>query len=192
MIEGLYTAAFVVLVTSVILAYLYLKRGTKFALHAYQLDFLETLGASGAPEVEECATKYSISGPSAALQALAEEAIGDAKVQAECFDGFHCVHCGSVNPAAWIKERKGTKVPVELAVTKLVVSFLSMELLVPVEKRGEPPKRQVVEGARRADKDKAARCLVDWAIKNRNAVEDGKVKAKASRSPRARAKSPAK
>ena len=60
------------------------------------------------------------------------------------------------------------------------------------QKRGEPPKRQVVEGARRADKDKAARCLVDWAIKNRNAVEDGKVKAKASRSPRARAKSPAK
>ena len=33
-----------------------------------------------------------------------------------------------------------------------------------VVKVGEPPKRQVVPGPMRADKDKAARMCVDWAI----------------------------
>ena len=83
--------------------------------------------------------------------------------------------------------------PVELAVTKLVVSFLSMELLVPVEKLGEPPVRQVVDGPRRADPGKAARCAIDWAIKNYSALPDGQPKetapkkvVRATRSPKRR------
>ena len=37
--------------------------------------------------------------------------------------------------------------------------------MVKVEKKGDPPKKQIVEAPLRADKDKAARCCVDWAIK---------------------------
>ena len=88
----------------------------------------------------------------------------DKKVQAEIYDGFHCVHCGSKNPEPWIKDRKGKKEPYPLAVTEHVAAFLASELLVPVEKLGTPPVRQVVAGPRKAGPSKAARCAIDWAI----------------------------
>lgn len=135
-------------------------------LHGYQKDFLD-----------ELAIARGLGGAAGALQALVDQALGSEKVSSDIFDVFHCVHCGGVSPAEWISTRKGTKVAYDFAVTKDAATFLSKELLVPVEKRGDPPKRQVVEGPRRADVSKAARCCIDWAIKEYGATSDGKVKA---------------
>ena len=135
-------------------------------LHGYQKDFLD-----------ELAIARGLGGAAGALQALVDQALGSEKVSSDIFDVFHCVHCGGVSPAEWISTRKGTKVAYDFAVTKDAATFLSKALLVPVEKRGDPPKRQVVEGPRRADVSKAARCCIDWAIKEYGATSDGKVKA---------------
>lgn len=132
-------------------------------LHSYQKVFLDNLGASHG-------------GAGVALQMIVTRAINEPKVKAAIFDDFHCVHCGSVNPADWIKNQKGDKTPYKLQIGSEAKSFLRQPLLVPVEKRGEPPKRQIVEGPRRADVSKAARCCVDWAIKNYGAIKDGKAR----------------
>jgi len=50
-----------------------------------------------------------------------------------------------------------------------------------VEKLGEPPKKQVVAGAKTSNIHKAARCCIDWAIKHFDAVADGKLSAKKSK-----------
>ncbi len=150
----------------------------KFELHGYQIDFLD-----------EFARARGLKGAASALQAIVDEASGSETVRAAIFDSFHCVHCGSVSPAEWISSRKGKKEAYALAVTKDAVAFLSKEHLVPVEKRGEPPKRQIVEGPRRADVNKAARCCVDWAIKQYGASADGTIKMGAAK---ARSKSPKK
>ena len=71
-----------------------------------------------------------------------------------------------------MQNRKGKKEPYPLALSDKGAAYLAGEVLVKVEKLGEPPKRTVVEGPLRADKDKAARCCVDWAIKQYG--EDGK------------------
>jgi len=143
-------------------AYFLLSSVTKYELHGYQVDFLAAFakfrGASGA---------------AAALQSIVMEAIGDESVRAAMYDGFHCVHCGSKDPAPWIKERKGKKEPYALKLSEQAASFLASELLVPVEKLGQPPVRQVVDGARRSDHNKAARVAIDWAIQKYGAVEDG-------------------
>ena len=175
----------------VLLVVLTRKRGTKVELHGYQIDFLMTMYKAGLPEVMKCSKEYNISGASAALQALVEEAVHDEDKQKEIFDTFHCVHCGSVKPAEWIAGRKGKKEPHSLQLTKMATEFLKMDLLVPVEKLGTPPVRQVVSGPRRADVSKAARCCVDWAIKAYGAVADGNVAAHADMDvggPAARAK----
>ena len=88
------------------------------------------------------------------------------------------------------KGRKGKKEPYALAVNESVSNFLASAILVPVEKLGEPPVRQVVPGPKRADPSKAARCAIDWAIPKFDALADGKPKVKkimpsrASKSPR--------
>lgn len=168
------------------------KAGVTFELHAYQHDFLTAMASSSLPAVEAVTEKHGVTGAAAALQVLAEQALEDSKVRAKMYDTFQCVHCGSKNPAAWIKDRKGKKEPYTLPVTEQVSSFLATALLVPVAKLGEPPVRQVVEGPRKADPSKAARVAIDWAIQEYGALEDGKPKTKsAAKSPRA-AKSPSK
>lgn len=168
------------------------SRGASFELHGYQVAFLKRMAASNLPGIARRKAACGGDGVAAALQAVVEEAMVDPTIRAEIFDVYHCVHCGSVKPAAWIADDKGNKKPHVLGVSRPVVEFLSSAVLVPVEKRGEPPKRQVVEGPRRADRHKAARCCVDWAIKQSGDVADGKAPApaaqKAKKSP---AKSPA-
>ena len=77
----------------------------------------------------------------------------------------------------WIANRKGTKDVYKLQLSAPVVAFLSNNLLVKVARVGDPPVKQVVEGAKTADKSKAARCCIDWAIKKFGAIADGKPKA---------------
>ena len=178
------TTVFAIAVCWVIPAALYyytnlLAKNFTYELHAYQVDFLQAMAAAKLPAVEKCAKEDGVSGAAAALQAIALQAMQDQKVRATMYDTFHCVHCGSKNPAAWIKDRKGTKEPYHLAVTPPVAAFLATALLVPVQKLGEPPVRQVVDGPRHADSSKAARVAIDWAIQAYDALLDGKPKAKA-------------
>ena len=149
---------------------------TGYELHAYQYDFLTAMAAAKLPTVEACAKEHGVTGAAAALQTIVMQAVQDSVVHGEIYDEFHCVHCGSVTPEPWIKERKGKKEKYPLAVTTSVSTFLAKELLVPVEKLGQPPKRQVVSGPRRADPSKAARVAIDWAIKKYDALTDGKPK----------------
>ena len=70
-----------------------------FKLHGYQIDYLNTL-----------AVAQGLAGPGDALQAIVDLARSDPTVKNEIFGDFFCVHCGSVDPPAWIKSRKGKKV----------------------------------------------------------------------------------
>jgi hypothetical protein len=138
--------------------------GSEFELHAYQKDFLDNL-----------ANARGLDGAAAALQEIVDRAMSDDSVRKAIFENFHCVHCGSVSPAQWISARKGKKEAYDLALTRPAVAFLGKAMLVQVEKVGEPPVRQVVPGPLRADANKAARCCIDWAIKNYGALADGKI-----------------
>ena len=125
---------------------------TSYDLHGYQQDFLQTMAAS-----------QGLATPAAALERIVGQAMTDAKIQAAIFDEFHCIHCGSVNPAEWIATRKGDKKPMTLPLSAAAASFLEQPMLVKVERLGEPPKKQVVPGApKHADASKAVRCCVDW------------------------------
>jgi len=173
-------------------AVLYSMLPPTYELHQYQIAFLKSLAAKD-PAVDACAEEHHVSGPAAALQMIVIKALQDEKDKAEMYDGFQCVHCGSKNPAAWIKENKGKKEPYSLAVTAEVAKFLASDLLVPVQKVGTPPARQVVPGPRRSDPSKAARVAIDWAIQKFGALEDGQPKAaskkaasRVSRSPKRR------
>ncbi len=142
-------------------ALLYALLPPRIELHAYQKDFLDALGAGKGGAV-------------GALQRIVDRAMTEPRVKAAVFDEFHCVHCGSVSPADWIKTRKGTKSGYRLRLSGPALAFLSSPLLVTVEKRGDPPKRMVTDrSAKRADASKAARCCIDWAIKNYGALADG-------------------
>jgi hypothetical protein len=136
-------------------------------LHAYQKDFLDSM-----------AMALGLGDAAGALQMIVDQAMSDDSIKKAIFDDLHCVHCGSVSPAAWIKEHKGKKEPYPLALSAPAVAFLSAELLPKVEKVGEPPKKQVVPGPLRADLHKAVRCSIDWAIKHYGALVDGKIDAK--------------
>ena len=169
--------------------YFVLGKETTYELHGYQHDFLVAMAAAKLPAVEEVKKRLKLSGMAAAMQALAEQA----QSQSNIYDTFHCVHCGSKNPADWIKERKGKKEPYTLAVTAEASAFLATALIVPVQKLGEPPVRQVVDGLRTSNPSKAARVVIDWAIDKFGALDDGKPKlAKAKAASKAPAKSPAK
>eukprot|EP01043_Picozoa_sp_COSAG02_P068525 COSAG02_NODE_11414_length_1728_cov_215.445058_1_plen_103_part_10 len=76
---------------------------TSYDLHGYQQDFLQTMAAS-----------QGLATPAAALERIVGQAMTDAKIQAAIFDEFHCIHCGSVDPAEWIATRKGDKKPMTL------------------------------------------------------------------------------
>ena len=154
-------AAIALIVLLALLAFVLATRGTKVELHPFQFEFLEKL----APQV-------GAKDASGALSAIVTRAQDDSKVRSAIFDDFHCIHCGSVKPADWIKTACGKK-PYAHQLAPPVKEFLSSTILVPVKKVGEPPKKQVVEGDKRADQSKAARCCVDWAVKNYGAVADG-------------------
>ena len=143
----------------IVIIFLILPKGSKFELHGYQADFLNKLGEMQGTSAAE------------ALQAIVDKAMSDGKVKAEIFDEFHCIHCGSVSPADWIKERKGNKQPVTLPLTDEAIEFLSGELLVKVGKVDNV--KQIIGDSRTSDVHKAVRCCVDWAIKNHAATADG-------------------
>ena len=58
----------------------------------------------------------------------------------------------------------GIRARYPIGVSAAVEQFLSTELLKKVQKVGSPAKYQVVDGPMWADKDKAARMCIDWAI----------------------------
>lgn len=157
---------FVMLVICTCVHTFLIKPRLQLMLHAYQMDFLE---------------KFAIlkkTNPSGALIHIVKRAYSEDKVTAAVYDDFHCIHCGSVSPAAWIKERKGTKTPYTFLLTDSVKNFLNEPMLVKVEKVGDPPKKQVVKDApRTSDASKSARCCIDWAIKHYGALADGTPKA---------------
>merc|ERR1719198_295411 len=130
----------------------------KFQLHGYQIDFLRAL----APVV-------NADDESGAMELIVQRCLQDEKVKAAIFEDFHCVHCGSVKPAEWIANRKGKKEPYGLNLSLEALNFLKKPLLVKVERVGDPPVKKIVEGALRADTDKAVRCCIDWAIKDYSA-----------------------
>lgn len=156
-------AAIAVIVLLALFLFVLATRGTKVELHPFQFEFLEKLAASGQVGAKDAA---------GALSAIVTRALDDGKVRNAIFDEFHCIHCGSVKPAEWIKTKCGKK-PYTLKLAPPVKEFLSSTILVPVKKVGEPPKKTVVDGDKRADISKAARCCVDWAVKNYGAVADG-------------------
>jgi len=135
-------------------------------LHGYQRDFLDTLGKEHKDN-------------SGALQFIVDKALMEDPVREAIFDDFHCIHCGSVSPEPWIAKRKGDKQGVEYMLTSAARELLSSPCLVAVEKRGEPPTKQIVKDApKRSDASKAARCAIDWAIKDSGSLKDGKPKMK--------------
>lgn len=133
----------------------------RIELHGYQMEFLQML------------SEYE-GHPRNAMQFLCTRAAREPEVKCAIFDHLHCVHCSSKQPASWIKSagignRQGFEWPLSAAVCELLTS----ELLLPVEKVGSPPmKRLVIDGQRRADVSKAARCIIDWAIVNYGAQTD--------------------
>merc|ERR1719162_1742494 len=80
-------------------------RGTLIEMHQYQKDFLDTMVQKGTEGATNSAT---------ALAVIVQLAQKSSKVHGEIFDGFHCIHCGSVKPADWIANRKGKKEPQRL------------------------------------------------------------------------------
>eukprot|EP01052_Picozoa_sp_SAG31_P019883 SAG31_NODE_1468_length_8223_cov_37.850320_11_plen_132_part_00 len=85
----------------------------------------------------------------AALQKIVNLAMTDPAVKAAIFDdGFHCVHCNSLEPPPpdWINAAKGQYNVYGLPITPIACAFLQMELLLNVEKVGEPPVKMVVPG----------------------------------------------
>jgi hypothetical protein len=80
-------------------------------LHSYQKAFLDSLGTTHG-------------GAGGALAMIVKRAMAEPKVKAAIFDNFHCVHCGSVNPEAWIKTQKGDKTPYKLKIGYEARTFL--------------------------------------------------------------------
>lgn len=137
----------------VLVVLLHAGEAPEFELHGYQIDYLRKLAKAQGKSI------------GAALQSIVESAINDTGTREEIFGNFWCVHCMSVNPPDWIKSRKGKKTLYPIEVSSDVDQFLSTELLKKVQKVGSPAKYQVVDGPLWADKNKAARMCIDWAIK---------------------------
>jgi hypothetical protein len=133
-----------------------------YELHGYQVEFLASL-----------AKAHGLGSSTAALQSVVERAMADPSVQAAIFDELQCIHCNSVHPADWIAYCKGSKLPLALALSAPAVAFLEQPLLLGVERIGEPPVKQLVPGKRSSSSHKAARCCIDWAVKEYGALETG-------------------
>ena len=173
----------------VILAYAFISGSSvKLELHAYQKDFLDSLSAfKGLKGVQTGVATWRlgadhsvrfalVTDAGAALSMIIDRAIAEPGVKAAIFDEIQCVHCGSVSPAEWIKARKGSKTPYPLKLNSSAKTFLDGTLITPVEKVGEPPKKVFADKPPKRDASKAARCCVDWAIKNWGAIPDGNPK----------------
>ena len=100
--------------------------------------------------------------------------MGDKKVAKAMYEELHCVHCGSVKPADWIASRKGSKDGYRLRVSPEAVAFLQQEQLAKMD-RVDGVKKMFPDELR-SDPSKAARCTIDWAIKNYGAAGDGEPK----------------
>jgi len=152
------------------LVFVFFIRGnskTKVEMHGYQVDFLQSFAA---------VNKFGHTGD--ALDAIVALAAADGKVQSEIFDEVQCIHCGSKNPAEWIASRKGDKTPYPLDLASPTVAFLGSKIVAKVEKIGEPPVKTIIADNERVDISKAARCCIDWAIVEFDALADGKPKGK--------------
>lgn len=139
-------------------------------LHAYQKDFLDTMGAEGT---------NGASNASEALESIVAKAMSDKATYKAIFDEFHCIHCGSKSPADWIANRKGKKDPYSFSLKEETKAFLNGTIVVAVGPPG-PNKALQPDKPKRADSNKAARCCVDWAIKAYGGVANGKPNAKAA------------
>jgi hypothetical protein len=60
-------------------------------------------GRSLLPSLETLAKAQGLKDPAAALQHIVDRVLNEEPVRQAVFDDFHCVHCGSVKPADWIK-----------------------------------------------------------------------------------------
>ena len=124
-----------------------------FDLHGYQADFLGKMGEA-----------QGLGSDTAALQKIVDVAMAQPEVKQAIFDEtFHCVHCDTQSPPDWIQEHKGIKTAHPLALSPEACQFLSGEILLNVGPPG--PDKAVIPGPKHADADKAARCCIDWAIK---------------------------
>ena len=132
--------------------------GTTLELHGYQKDYLGTMAAA-----------QGYGSEAAALQSIVDKAIATPSLAKTLFEsGFHCVHCGSKNPPAWIDTRKGKeKCALTGSLTKEALAFLAGAELVKVGPPGPQKALQTraSDEKKRKDKDKAARICIDWAIK---------------------------
>lgn len=143
------------------------KAKTEVTLHGYQIDFLKNF-----------AEVNSLSNVNNALDTIVGLAAVDPVTKGKIFDEIQCVHCGSKNPAEWIATRKGDKTAYPFDLAAPTVTFLSGTIVDKVEKIGEPPVKTIIAGNKRSDVSKAARCCIDWAIVEFDALADGKPKAK--------------
>ena len=121
------------------------QQGQPIYLHGYQKDFLDRMAkARGMPSA------------GVALESVVSLAMSDQQRKRAVFETVHCVHCNSVEPAAWIDDRKHDKRGYELNLTAAAREYLAGPLLAKVEKFGDPPVKQVTGGPLRTDKHKAA------------------------------------
>jgi cytochrome b involved in lipid metabolism len=134
---------------------------TPYVLHSYQSDFLASLAAA-----------QGLTSPAAALEGIVSRAMAESGVKAAIFDALQCIHCGSADPADWIDWGCG-KQATALVLNAPEAAFLAQPLLLQVERVGEPPAKQLVPGPRSVDASKAARCCIDWAIKEYGALMTG-------------------
>eukprot|EP01047_Picozoa_sp_COSAG01_P043451 COSAG01_NODE_3860_length_5618_cov_2.958869_4_plen_387_part_00 len=136
---------------------------TPYVLHSYQSDFLVSLAAA-----------QGLTSPAAALEGIVSRAMAESGVKAAIFDALQCIHCGSADPADWIDWGCG-KQATTLVLNAPVAAFLAQPLLLQVERVGEhaASAKQLVPGPRSVDASKAARCCIDWAIKEYGALMTG-------------------
>jgi len=142
---------------------------TTIELHGYQKDFLDSLCAMPGPW-----GSVDPRGASGALQSIVDLAMSNAKVKADIFGEVQCLHCTSAKPAAWIADNM-EKFPHRMLLEPDAAQFLASELLLDAQVFGTKKVKKLVEGPRKADASKAARCCVDWAIKAHGATADGKI-----------------
>lgn len=157
--------------------------GTEIELHSYQKLFLQSFSAVNGLEpgasldaivVRLCLGTCMLT----VILALVSQALAkDPKVYEEIWGDFICIHCGSVSPADWIKNNKGDKKMYSYDLAPVTVKMLSEAELKKVEKVGDRPVKQVVDGPSKKDIHKAARVAIDWAIMKFDALADGQPKA---------------
>lgn len=139
---------------------------TTLEMHSYHKFYLSKMASAQGFDSE-----------AQALQSVVTKAMSSKAFAKTLFDAeFHCVHCGSKNPAEWIKTRMGKKPQALTGVlSAAAMDFLTSAQLVKVGPPG-PTKALMPTEPKRSDAGKAARICVDWAIKEYGNDAKGKGK----------------